>query len=187
MEKYSILIAIKDTLIREIYTAVFSANKFEVFETGDSKNFLEIAKSKNPDIILVDVSLSPLDGFGVLKKIKNDPSTQKIPVVIFSQMEREEDRRKAIEFDAKDFIIGNITTPLEAVLKIKVHLGEQKTYQIRIDKDLEKIQELANDLGYKSLNCPICGSSLELFLIRDLLRGKDYFKVSFICPKCLKR
>jgi len=187
MEKYKILIAIKDSLIRGIYTAVFSANKFEVFAAKDSKNVLEIAKSENPNIILADVLLPPLNVFEVLKELKKDTNTQKIPVVIFGQMEREEDRGKAIEFEAKDFIIGNLTTPLEAVLKIKVHLGEQKTYQIRINKDLEKIQELAKDLEYKNLDCPFCGSSLELFLIRDLFRGKDYFKVSFICPKCLKK
>jgi len=182
--KYKIVVAIKDPLLRRIYKAVFLENGFEVLLAENNQEVLELAKNENPNIILIDALFD--DGFKMVEALKKDLKTQKIPVVIFSQFEREGDKERAMELEAKDFVVGSFLTPRQVVLKMKIHLGEQKTYRIKIDKNLKEIQELARDLGYKSLNCPFCGSTLEIFLIRDLSRGENYFKLSFICPKCLK-
>lgn len=180
-----ILIAISDDFVRKVYSRVFKDERFEVLETKNGKEALDLVKREMPDIILADVYLLEIGGLEILEYLKKDISTQKIPVIIFAQSEKEGDRRKAIELEARDFIVGVLNSPPEVVSRIKAHLGEEKSYRFSVDKNVKEIKELAVDLKYgPNLVCANCGAPLQLFLIRDLSRGKNYFKVSFVCPKC---
>jgi len=186
-----IIIAIQDEFTQRLYFRLFREEKFKVLEAKNGKEALDLAKKEVPDIILADVFLPKDGGLGLLKSLKKEVITQRISVVIFAQTEKKEDRSKAMELGAKDFIVGILTPPPEVVLRIRTVLEEQKTYRLLICKEnldkVDKIKELAEDLGYSStLKCLHCGSPLCLFLIRDLTKGKNYFKVSFICPKCFK-
>ena len=179
-----ILIAIDDNFIRKVYSKVFADEKLEVLETKSGKEALDLAKKETPDIILADVSLSEMGGLELLESLKKETLTQKIPIIIFTQLEREGDRKKAMELEAKDFILGILTPPPEVLLRVKTHLGEEKTYQLAISKDSKEAKDLAKDLGYNpNLICPKCNTPLHLFLIRDFTKGKNYFKISFICPR----
>ena len=183
--KRKILLAIKEELTRKLYSRVFREDGFEVIESDNIETALALAKKEIPDIILADVFLSPENGFELIKSLKKEAETRDIPVMVFSKVERVEDRRRAMEMEAKDYIIGVLTSPENVVLKTRVHLGEEKTYQIPISENMEGAKELAKDLGYNAnLICSSCGSPLHLSLIRDLRKGKNYFKVAFICPKC---
>jgi len=179
-----ILLAIENDFTRKVYSRVSREEGFEVFETNNGREALILAKEKIPDIILADVSLPEVGGFDLIKILRAENVTKRIPVMIFSNVGKEEDRNRALELEAKDFIVGIFTTPLDIVLRTKFHLGEQKTYRLKVSIRDEKIKELAKDLNYPGLICHRCGSELILFLMRDLSKGKNYFKVSFICPNC---
>lgn len=180
-----ILLAIYDDFTRKIYVELFQKERLEVLETNNGKEALNLAIKEIPDIILVDIFLSEIKGFELVGLLRKEAVTQKIPIIIFTQIEKKEDRLKTIELEAKDFIVGTTTPPLDVVLRIKAHLGEQKTYRVLIREEQESVKELLKDLGYSPiLKCPRCGSTLLLFLIRDLSKGLNYFKVSFLCPKC---
>lgn len=183
--KSKILIAIGDDFTRNVYSEVFKAEKFEVLETKDGKEALNLVKNEKPDIILADVFLPEMGGFDLIETLRKTTETKRIPIMIFSQVEREEDKQRALELGVKDFIVGVLTSPPDVVLRTRMHLGEQKTYLMSIPKDSESAKELIHDLGHDSeLVCSRCGSELRLSLIRDLTKGKNYFKVSFFCPKC---
>jgi two-component system cell cycle response regulator DivK len=180
-----ILIAIDNDFMRETYAEVFMDKDFGALKAKNGKEALDLAKKEKPDIILADVTLSEIDGFELLKSLKKEDSTKKIPVIIFAQFEREKDRRKAIELEAKDFVTAAKVTPLDMVGRAKIALGEQKSYRIAIQKNFYNAKELISDFGYSyDLKCPECGSDLVLYLIRDLSKGENYFKASFICPEC---
>jgi len=180
-----ILIAITDDYIRGIYAEFLQQENFLILETSDGEKALDLAKKEMPNLILADVYLPKINAFDLIKILRKDESTKKIPVMIFEQFEREEDRLKALEVEAKDFIIGSLITPRELLLRIQIHFGIQKTYRIPIVNGGKDIKQLATDLGFGgNLTCSKCGSPLLLYLIRDLGKGKDYFKVSFVCSKC---
>lgn len=179
-----IILAIKDDFTRRLYSRVFQEEGFDVSETNNGKEALALTKEKIPDIILADVSLPEINGFELIEILKQEISTKKIPVMIFDKVGMEENKIKALESEAKDFIAGVSVSPPELVLRTKMHLGEQKTYPIKVPKEDEVIKELAQDLDYKTLICPRCNYARILFLMRDLNKGKNYFKISFICPKC---
>lgn len=181
-----ILLAIYDDLLRRTYAELFREEKFEVLETKNGREALNLALREIPDIVLADVVLLEMSGLGLMKFLSENPSTQKMPVVIFSPIEREEEKIEAMELGARDFIVGAMTSPREVVTKVKIHLGFQKTYQFLIEeKNFDTAKEIKKDLGYSPvLECPRCGSPLVLFLMRDLSKGKDYFKASFTCQRC---
>ncbi len=177
-----ILIAIDNDFIREAYEEVFQKEGFEVFVTNDGKEALKIVKEKELDIILADILLSKISGFDLLQKIKKS-----IPVIVFAQIERTENKKKAIELGARDFITAAGVSPVEVIRKVKIILGEQRSYQIKVQKTGLDAQKLAEDLGYdKSLKCKECGGDLAMYLMRDLSSGEKHFIVSFVCPNCNK-
>lgn len=180
-----IIIAIKNDFLRQTYFEIFQKEGFLVFKTGNGKEAFNLAKKEKPDIILADVALSELDGFGLMEKLKKEESTQRIPVVVYAQFERKEDKIRAIELEAKDFITAADVTPFETIRRVKIALGEQKSYRVAIQYNLYNAKELVQDLSdTENFQCPKCGTSLILYLIKDLSRGENQYKVSLICPKC---
>ncbi len=177
-----ILIAIDNDFIREAYEEVFQKEGFEVFATNDGKEALKKVEKENPDVVLADVLLSKMTGLDILENLKKS-----IPVIIFAQIERTETKKKAMELGARDFITAAGVSPVEVIRKIKIVLGEQKTYKVKVDKKALDIKSLAEDLGYDpSLKCEKCGGDLALYFMRDLSSGEKHFIVSFVCPNCNK-
>jgi len=180
-----IIIAIDDDFIRESYTSAFLANNFEVLKTKSGKESLEWAETEMPDVIIADTVLSGINGFKLLESLRHDPATNKIPVIIFSKFESKIERERAMELEAVNFFVAAGITPDEVVRKVKIILGEQKSYRLSIYKNSYDAGKMITDFGYPyNLKCKECGSDLVLFLIRDLDKGENYFKASFICPNC---
>ena len=72
---------------------------------------LEIIKNEKPDMVLLDVMMPEMDGFEVCRRIKNDPETEHIPVVMVTALTDAADRVNGLEAGADDFL----TKPLDDV------------------------------------------------------------------------
>ena len=182
-----ILLAISNDFITTTYSEVFGKEGFTVLKTDKGKDAKDLVIKEKPDIIIADIGLSEMGGFELLKVIKEEASTKEIPVIIFAQFEKKQDRMKAMNLEAKDFITSAANTPLEVIRRVKIALGEQKSYRLSVEENTQDAKELIRDIGYnKDLKCSECGSKLVLNLIRDLSIGENHFIVSFICPECNK-
>jgi DNA-binding response OmpR family regulator len=181
-----VIIALQEETTRKIYAHLLKEAQIEVISLNSGQRVLETVKNSLPDLIMVDENLADLKGTEVLKALKSQEATRKIPVIIFSYTGREEEKIAAMNLEAKDFIVGMFTSPQEVVAKIKIHLGFQKVYNILPSKESSSIVlEMKKDMGGSpSLQCPKCGSQMMLSLMRDLTRGEDYFKASFFCKEC---
>jgi DNA-binding response OmpR family regulator len=181
-----IIIAINNDFIRDAYREVFSSEGFDVFEAKEDLAVLNLAAEEKPELIILDAAIQKGGGAELLRELKKNEKSSSIPVIIFAQFERKEDRIKAMELGAKDYITATDVTPKEALLKVKIAVGEQKSYRVEV-KDISQAGELLKDLGkQEDFKCPKCQSQLILYMIRDLSKGQNYFKVSFMCPKCLQ-
>ncbi|CAN5156069.1 PleD family two-component system response regulator [soil metagenome] len=85
---------------------------YDVVSCHDGATALVLAAAEKPDIILLDVMMPGMDGFEVCKRLKADPETRHIPVVLVTALDGREDRIRGLEAGADDFL----TKPLDDVV-----------------------------------------------------------------------
>lgn len=125
-KKPKILIIEDDEFLVNIYQTKFEIEGFKVFLAKDGEQALKVAKSKLPDIILLDILLPKLDGFAVLEELKKDPATKDIPVILLTNLGQKEDVQKGLNLGAADYLIKAHFKPSETVDKVRKVLTETK-------------------------------------------------------------
>jgi len=83
---------------------------------SDGKSGVELIKKEMPAVVILDIMLPDMDGFEILKKIKEDPVTRPIPVVFLSNLGSREDVQKGKELGAYSFLI-KATVTMDEVLQ----------------------------------------------------------------------
>ena len=122
MEKNKILIVEDDQMIASMYKTKFEADGFECLMAIDGPAGLEMIKKEKPNLVMLDVMLPQLDGFSILKEIKNDAKTKNIPVIMLTNLSTDEDKKKGEELGAVDYLVKASLTPAEISKKIKDYL-----------------------------------------------------------------
>ncbi len=117
--KTSVLIVEDDAFLSNIYKTKFEMEGFAVTIADDGEAGFAIAKSKKPDIILLDILMPKMDGFMVLKELKADPKTQNIPVILLTNLGQKDDVTKGLKMGAADYLIKAHFKPSEIVEKVK--------------------------------------------------------------------
>jgi two-component system cell cycle response regulator len=92
--------------------AKLTAEYYEVSSAMDGPTALAMASRDLPDIILLDVMMPGMDGFTVCRKLKEDPTTRHIPVVLITALDGRADRIQGLESGASDFL----TKPIDDVM-----------------------------------------------------------------------
>lgn len=184
-----ILIALSSDFTNKIFEDSFFKENFQVATTTSGEKALEIINQSIPDIIIADANLQDVSGFQILETLKENEKIKRIPVIIYSRTGSEEHREKAMDYEAKDFIVGLSDSPRDVVSKTKSHLGEQAAYVFIITEENKEVGlQLVRDIGYEGgTKCPQCGSYLSLYLLRNLSLGKNTFKISLVCSRCTFR
>ncbi len=182
-KKNKILIIDDNVEIRSIYADNFQQAGFEVLEGNDGVEGLDLATKELPDIIFSGIIMPRMDGFMMMEALKKNISTANIPVVISSHMGREEDRKRAEELGAKDFIVNAVISPKEAVEKIKKLISFNE-YSIKLDPHNPEVSKLAVDLGISpDLKCPKCGGDLVLKMALENKKEK-ILRAKVACSRC---
>jgi two-component system, sensor histidine kinase and response regulator len=117
--KAKVLIVDDDAFLSGIYATKLELEGFGVVTARDGEEGLKAAFKERPDLILCDVLMPKLDGFEVLKRLKADPQTKDIPVIMLTNLGQKEDVEKGLEEGATDYLIKAHFVPAEAVAKIK--------------------------------------------------------------------
>ena len=84
--------------------AKLNGEYYDVLTAEDGPGALEAVRQQDPDLILLDVMLPGMDGYEVCRKIKQDPSTAHIPIVIVSALDERAHRVRGIEAGAEEFL-----------------------------------------------------------------------------------
>ncbi|TSC95368.1 MAG: response regulator receiver sensor signal transduction histidine kinase [Parcubacteria group bacterium Athens1014_10] len=125
-EKQTKILIIEDEeILLKMYSLKFSNNNFKVFQANNGTTGLEIAKKEMPAIILLDIIMTQLDGFGVLEELKKDKKTKNIPVILLSNLGQEDDIKKGQKLGAVDYLIKANMTPIQVVNKVNEILGKK--------------------------------------------------------------
>ena len=115
----TVLIVEDDKFLRDLINQKLQREGFVTYEAVDGEDGLKLAKEKHPNIVLLDLILPSIDGFEVLKVLKNAPDTASIPVIVLSNLGQKEDMDRAMSGGAEDFMVKAHFTPGEIIAKIK--------------------------------------------------------------------
>lgn len=118
-----ILIVEDDTFLKGLSATKLGKDGFEVLTAGNAEEADKALVENIPDFVLLDLVLPGTDGFGILKKIRENPKMANTPVIIFSNLAEDKDIAKAKELGANDFMIKSNFTLDELSDKIKQILG----------------------------------------------------------------
>ncbi|MAF13651.1 MAG: response regulator [Parcubacteria group bacterium] len=125
-KKVKILVVEDEGFLLNLYQARLEQAGYEVIKGSNGAEGFSLASLELPDLILLDVMMPQVDGYEMLQKVKANPKTKKIPVIIFSNLSQKEEVEKGLRLGAKDFIIKTSVTPTELAAKVKEYLKSTK-------------------------------------------------------------
>ncbi len=119
-----ILLVEDEEALQKTFTDILKQEGYDIANAMDGEKGLALAKSEKPDLILLDLILPKMHGFEVLQKLKADPATKDISVIVLTNLEGTGDVEKALELGATTYLV-KANYSLEDVLhKIKNALGD---------------------------------------------------------------
>lgn len=119
MTEKNILIVEDDNFIADLYDRELTNDGFSVTIAKDGIEGEVKAKEMMPNLILLDIMLPNRNGLDLLKILKEDPLTQKIKVLVLSNLGQEEAIKKALDMGAEGYLIKSSYTPKEVLNEIK--------------------------------------------------------------------
>jgi CheY-like chemotaxis protein len=99
-----ILVIDDNTDIRENTAEILTLAGYETNTAENGKRGVEIAIKEKPDLIVCDIMMPELDGYGVLHMLRKNPETEHIPFIFLTAKAERSDFRKGMEMGADDYI-----------------------------------------------------------------------------------
>jgi DNA-binding response OmpR family regulator len=104
------------------YVSRLLGTRYEVEAVSDGEAALAAVRSRLPNLILADVMMPRLDGFGLLRALRADERTRSIPVILLSARAGEESRVEGMQAGADDYLVKPFSTR-ELVASVDSHLN----------------------------------------------------------------
>ncbi|MEE8306379.1 MAG: response regulator, partial [Gammaproteobacteria bacterium] len=130
----------------KLLEARLTVEYFETLTARNGKEALQICASEGVDVVLLDVMMPGMDGFEVCRRIKADPKTQHIPVIMVTALDQPSDKVKGLEAGADDFL----TKPVDDIALIT-----------RV-KNLSRLKTLTDEMLMRASTSEQMGMGLDL-------------------------
>ena len=124
----------------ELLDAYLSGRNYEIETAGDGIETLEKVKSFAPDLILLDIMMPKMSGFEVCEKLKNDPQTQGIMILIVSALSELGDIERAVNAGCDDYL----SKPVNKHELLK-RVGNMLRYRSVVD-ELERLKRYIDEM-----------------------------------------
>lgn len=100
----TILVIEDNTDVRENTAEILEMANYKVLQAENGKNGVELAQNTKPDLIICDIMMPVLDGYGVIHLLNKNPGTASIPFIFLTAKSERSDLRKGMEMGADDYI-----------------------------------------------------------------------------------
>ena len=114
-----------ESALQKTFGDILKQEGYQMLSALDGVAGLKMAKSENPDLILLDLVLPKMHGFEVLQSLKQDAETKDIPIIVLTNLEGMGDVEKALELGATTYLVKASYSLEEVVKKIKKAIGEK--------------------------------------------------------------
>ena len=180
-----------DQDIRETTEEILELADYEVFSAKNGKKGVKLAKIHKPDLILCDIMMPELDGYGVLNILSKNTETAAIPFIFLSAKSEKSDMRKGMNLGADDYITKPFddTELLEA---IETRLKRSEHIKKEISPGIHGLNEFMNTArGLDELNNLSADRKVKKFKKKEVIyREDDYANYLYFIikgkVKCVK-
>ena len=135
-----VLVIDDEAPIRLLCRVNLEAEGMDVLEASDGLTGIDQARAAAPDVVLLDVMIPGLDGWGVAEQLLDDPRTNRIPIIFLTARAELRDRARGIDLGGVDYVTKPFNplelAPLVRDLLARIERGE------RDDLRREKLSEL---------------------------------------------
>src|SRR3989344_7623055 len=114
-----ILIIEDDPLMLRMYQKIFKFEGFDVAVAGNGEEGIFITRKEKPTLILLDIMMPKVNGLEVLEKLKADPETKKIPIIMLTNLAGTHDAEKALTMGAVKYIVKSEYDPKQVTNMVK--------------------------------------------------------------------
>lgn len=178
-EPIRILMVDDDVETRSMYAEVFRMAGFEVREANDGLEALEMANQIVPNVVLSGIIMPRMDGFQFMEGMKKNVATASVPVAFISHLGRQEDEDRARELGVRDFIVRDMTTPMEVVTRVK-SLLVSADFALSFDMHSAEAGRLFEALGMDG-TLPCMGGTSPVIKLRLKDKEKRLFEAEIAC------
>lgn len=120
-----ILVADDDEAMSEIYAERVEAEGAIVLKAADGVDTIQKINEFHPHLIILDIMMPEMNGFEVLEKIKRDPVSRNIPVMILTALSDSKNRARGTELGAVEYIVKSEVMPVEVLRRIRNYVSPE--------------------------------------------------------------
>ncbi len=144
MEKQKILVVEDEAPIQELLQFNLERKKYRVKVVDSGERALEVVGQYMPDLVLLDIMLPGADGLEVCKRLKADPATTRIPIIMLTALSEEADIVAGLELGADDYVTKPFS-PRVLLARVKAALRRGEPGKVGTNDDLLRIHNIMID------------------------------------------
>jgi len=178
-ERPRILLADDNADMRD-YIQRLLAGRYDVTAAADGLAASEAARSRAPDLLLSDVMMPGLDGFGLLRELRADPRTQSVPVILLSARAGEEARVEGLQAGADDYLtkpfsakelLARIASALEIARLRRESLDQERRLLAEVEEQRNWLRVTLASIGDAVIATDTTGRTRFLNPVAEALTG----------------
>jgi phosphoserine phosphatase RsbU/P len=139
---YTVLV-VDDSLSNRLFLAsILEEDGYRIIQAPDGETCLLLASMERPVLILLDVVMPGIDGFETLKRLKADPATRRIAVIMLTSLGDQDSKLKAFDYGAVDYIIKS-ANEAEVRARVRVHVRLANTQEELIAARADSLRQIS--------------------------------------------
>mgnify|MGYP002776995831 CR=1 FL=1 len=185
----SVLVIEDDPEILENIEEILELQSYETLTTSSSLTGLQLAKEALPNLVICDVVMPDLDGYGVLSELRQQAETAAIPFIFLTGRSDRSDVRHGMELGADDYLtkpftqeelLGAVQSCLTKYDRLSKQYEAQAQEAQSIEKQLQTSQELAEMNSVllqklsQGLRHPVANITIATYMLKQNLSSKDF-------------
>jgi len=111
-----------DDILSSLYDEALSLMGFSVGIAKNGKDGLRLIEENEPELVILDIVMPGEDGFSILQKIKGNPKTKNLPVIMHTNLYNDSDKAEALRLGAKEYVVKAHVTPKQLADIVKKHV-----------------------------------------------------------------
>lgn len=175
MNQKKILLIEDNNDVRENTAEILELANYKVFTAPDGKEGVELARKEQPDLIICDIMMPGLDGYGVLHLISKDSELAAVPFIFLTAKAERSDMRKGMELGADDYI----TKPFdktELLNAVESRIKKSELIKKEYNKDFDGLSNFISDVaGTNALKKFLEGKKVNIYKKKESIYQERHY------------